>query len=247
MSHKPSVLVADGSEACTYISIVLNRMGFTVMPVQNGQDALDMTRRTSPEVVIIDADLPKENGIALLKEIRADRFISDTRVIMMSTNAIDEVRDGSKGLGCDAYLVKPLSIMKLHHELQELISFPSGRKRRFVRVAWNEKISLDYEGLVHLYDTVSISEGGMYVKAVDQVPKGTAISGTLPVNNLKILNFNGSVIYTRGVSKQFSDIIPGMAIAFNSLSNSESYYLRRHIVKLLTRGVSGIQNHIKYM
>ena len=87
----------------------------------------------------------------------------------------------------------------------------------------------------------------MYVKAVDLAPRGTTVSGTLPVNNLKMLNFNGSVIYTRGVSKQFSDIIPGMAIAFNSLPNSESYFLRRHIVKLLTRGVSGIENHIKYM
>ncbi|MEE9523994.1 MAG: response regulator [Thermodesulfovibrionales bacterium] len=247
MSHKPSVLVADGSEACAYISIVLNRMGFTVIPVQNGQDALEMTRRINPDVAIIDADLPKENGIALLKEIRADRFISDTQVIMMSTSTIDEVRDKSKGLGCDAYLIKPINIMKLHNELQEVISFPGGRKRKFVRVAWNEKISLGYKGLAQKYDTVSISEGGMYVKAVDQVPRGTAVSGTLPVNDLKILNFNGAIIYTRGVSKQFSDIIPGMAIAFNSLSNSESHFLRRHIVKLLTRDISGMENHIKYM
>jgi DNA-binding response OmpR family regulator len=247
MSHKPSVLVADGSEACAYICIVLNRMGFTVIPVQNGQDALEMTRRISPDVAIIDADLPKKDGISVLKEIRADRFISDTHVIMMSTNTIDEVRDESKGLGCDAYLVKPINIIKLHNELQEIISFPSGRKRRFVRVAWSEKISMDYAGLAHQYDTVSISEGGMYVKTVDLAPRGTTVSGTLPINNLKILNFNGSVIYTRGGSKQFSDIIPGMAIAFNSLSNSESYFLRRHIVKLLTRGVSGLENHIKYM
>jgi two-component system cell cycle response regulator DivK len=247
MSHKPSIIVADSTEACTYISIVLNRMGFTVIPVQNGQDALELTRRINPDVAIIDADLPEENGITFLKEIRADRFISETHVIMMSTNAIDEVRDESKGLGCDTYLVKPINIMKLHNELQEVISFPSGRKRRFVRVAWAEKISLGYEGLAHQYDTVSISEGGMYVKAVDQAPRGTAVSGALPVNNLKVLNFNGSVIYTRGVSKQFSDIIPGMAIAFNSLSNSESYFLRRHIVKLLTRGVSGMENHFKYM
>jgi hypothetical protein len=87
----------------------------------------------------------------------------------------------------------------------------------------------------------------MYVRAIDQAPRGTMVSGTLPINNLNILNFNGSVIYTRGVSKQFPDIIPGMAIAFNSLSSSESYFLRRHIVKLLTRGVSGLENHIKYM
>jgi two-component system cell cycle response regulator DivK len=215
-------------------------MGFTVIPVHNGQDALEMTRRINPDVAIIDADLPEENGIALLKEIRADRFISDTYVIMMSTYTIDEVRDESKGLGCNAYLLKPISIIKLHNALQEIISFPSGRKR-------SEKISLDYAGLMHLYDTVSISEGGMYVRAIDQAPRGTMVSGTLPINNLKILSFNGSVIYTKSTSKLFSDIIPGMAIAFNSLSNSESYFLRRHIVKLLTRGVSGIENHLKYM
>ena len=247
MSHKPSIIVADDTKACTYISIVLNRMGFTVIPVQNGRDALEMTRRISPDVVIIDADLPKKDGITVLKEIRADRFISDTHVIMMSTNTIDEVRDESKCLGCNAYLLKPINIMKLHNELQEIISFPSGRKRKFVRVTWTEKISLGYKGLAHQYDTVSISEGGMYVKAIDRAPRGTTVSGTLPINNLKILNFVGSVIYTRGVSKQFPDIITGMAIAFNSLSNSESYFLRRHIVKLLTRGVSGIENHIKYM
>jgi two-component system cell cycle response regulator DivK len=157
----------------------------------NGQDALEMTRRINPDVAIIDADLPEENGIALLKEIRADRFISDTYVIMMSTYTIDEVRDESKGLGCNAYLLKPISIMKLHNELQEIISFPSGRKRRFVRVAWSEKIFMDYAGLMHLYDTVSISEGGMYVRAIDQAPRGTTVSGSLQFQWIRYLHKGG--------------------------------------------------------
>ena len=139
MNYKPSVLVADGTDACSYISIVLNRMGFTVIPVQNGQDAIDMARSISPDVAIIDANLPEENGMSVLREIRSDRFISDTCIIMMSTETIDEVRDESKGMECDAYLVKPMEIMKLHSEIQQIVSFPGGRKRRYVRVAWSGK------------------------------------------------------------------------------------------------------------
>jgi two-component system cell cycle response regulator DivK len=247
MDHKPSVLVADGTEACSYISIVLNRMGFTVIPVLNGQDALDMASSISPDVAIIDANLPGENGMAVVRGIRSDRFISDTRIIMTSTGSIDELKKECQGLECDAHLEKPIDIMKLHTEIQQIVSFPGGNKRRYVRVAWISKISLDYSGYACQYDTVSISEGGMYIKAVNCAPQGTAVSGTLPVNDSKLLDFKGSVIYTRGESKQFPQIIPGMAIAFDGLSHNDMRFLRNHIVTLLTLGVFGIEDHITFL
>lgn len=247
MDHKPSVLIADGTDACSYISIVLNRMGFTVIPVLNGRDALDMAKSISPDVAIIDSNLPEENGISVVRGIRSDRFISDTRIIMMSTGSSAEVMAENKDLDCDAYLIKPIDIMKLHNEIQRIVSFPGSRKRKYVRVAWNGKISLDHSGHACQYDTVSISEGGMFVRADNCVPQGTEVSGTVPLNDIKLVDFKGSIVYTRGVSKQFPQMIPGMAIAFSGLSHNDSRHLRNHIVKLLTLGVTGMEDHITFM
>jgi CheY-like chemotaxis protein len=244
MSREPTVLVADGSDTCMYLSIVLNRMNFLVITVRNGLRALEVARVAKPDVVLLDIDIPGENGVAVLKKLKGDVSTSDIPVIMMSAKESDKIRSECENCRCDGFINKPLSIEKLHRELERNIRYPGGSKRRYLRSSWENKVCLDHGGRPVEYESVSLSEGGMYIKGDRRFPVGTKVLGSLPLKDNIYVNFRGSVIYMKGKKKEMLDIEPGMAIEFKDFIDGDQDMLKDYIVGLLTNGESGLMNHI---
>jgi signal transduction histidine kinase len=88
----------------------------------NGEDALVFLRSRRPDLVIADVMMPKVDGFALLREMRATAAWRDIPVLMLSARAGDEARMEGLQAGADAYLVKPFSARELitHVEAQLL-------------------------------------------------------------------------------------------------------------------------------
>ena len=157
MSYEPTVLIADGSDTCMYLSIVLNRMNFLVIPVRNGQKAIEMARAVEPDVVLLDIDLPDESGLNVLRKLKEDGSTSDIPVIMMSVKESDKIRSECENCGCDGFLNKPVNIVGLHKELERSFKFQGGGKRRYLRSSWNNKVCLDHGDRSVEYESVSLS------------------------------------------------------------------------------------------
>ena len=82
---------------------------------RNGREALDMLRGENgeakiarPGVVMLDLNMPRLNGLELLKILRADPEFSDLNVFIMTTSDLDVDRSGASGLGVSGYIIKPL-------------------------------------------------------------------------------------------------------------------------------------------
>ncbi len=56
-----------------------------------------------------------------------------------------------------------------------------------------------------------------------------------------------SVLYTRSSGKQFFDMGPGMAIGFRGVSVRDSDLLRGYVSGLLTQGIAGVTQYVRYM
>lgn len=120
MQENPRLLVVEDDPS---ISSMLRRgltfEGYDVFPVDNGKDALDTLRITTPDLIILDVMLPGMDGIEVCRRIRSAGI--DVPVLMLT--ARDEVDDRVAGLdaGADDYLVKPFAFEELVARLRALL------------------------------------------------------------------------------------------------------------------------------
>lgn len=73
---------------------------------ENGRTALEVVRRTKPDVVLLDIRMPVLDGLAVLHEVTADAALADTRVIMVTTFELDEYVFEALRSGASGFVVK---------------------------------------------------------------------------------------------------------------------------------------------
>jgi CheY-like chemotaxis protein len=83
---------------------------------RNGREALNMLRGENgepqigrPSLVMLDINMPRLNGLELLKILRADPDFEDLNVFIMTTSDLDSDRLGAKDLNVSGYIIKPLT------------------------------------------------------------------------------------------------------------------------------------------
>lgn len=102
----PNLLVIDDDRVLLdLLGKVLRKLGFRVVLTDNGKDAVDLVRKNSPDVVLLDIKMPGMDGIAVLKEIKAQ--YPDIEVIIMTGFAsLDSAVEALK-YGAFDYIKKP--------------------------------------------------------------------------------------------------------------------------------------------
>jgi DNA-binding NarL/FixJ family response regulator len=75
----------------------------------NGRDALELIRRTRPDIVLMDIRMPVMDGIEAMQAIAADHHLASTRVIMLTTFELDEYVFGALRAGASGFLTKDAS------------------------------------------------------------------------------------------------------------------------------------------
>jgi PAS domain S-box-containing protein len=107
------VLVADdNADMREYLGRILG-YSYRVEVVADGGAALDLIRRSAPDLVLADVMMPTLDGFGLLAEIRADERSRSIPVILLSARAGEEARIEGLHAGADEYLVKPFSAREL--------------------------------------------------------------------------------------------------------------------------------------
>ncbi len=124
------LVVDDDEQLSSIIRFTLKREGFVVLNAPDGQTALELWEQETPDLVLLDVNLPRLNGHEVLRHIRAE---SQTPVIMLTVRADDE--DVVKGLdlGADDYVAKPFSPKTLVARIRAVLRRVSGEPPREVK------------------------------------------------------------------------------------------------------------------
>jgi len=110
---KARVLLADdNADMRDYIRGML-ASAYVIEAVADGEQALAAARRHPPDLVLSDIMMPRVDGLALLKTLRADPELRDIPVILLSARAGEEPRVAGLEAGADDYLIKPFSAREL--------------------------------------------------------------------------------------------------------------------------------------
>lgn len=92
----------------------LSRMGmlYKIKVCKNGEEALEYLRtlegESRPDVILLDLNMPKMNGIEFLNVLRSIDRWKDVKVFVITTSEEKEDRNKTNGLGISGYIVKPL-------------------------------------------------------------------------------------------------------------------------------------------
>jgi CheY-like chemotaxis protein len=233
--RKKTVLIADDSETFVmYFSLLLKRLGFDVIPAENGLEAIKLIKVTEPNLVMLDIRMPVMDGVTALRLLKGDKRTTEIPVIMVTTDARDKTIEECRRLGCSGYITKPVNISKIHEVLQENLYLPMGFRRRHVRATYTDKVSVSYNGMSYELYAGTISEGGMYVTKKDAFPIGSEVTVTLSVEEGKEFCIDATVVYIKGVYGDLFKTSPGMALEFKKLTPEQSEMLRNFVKQLLT-------------
>lgn len=105
------VLLADDDRTVhSVIGFFLSQSCIELRSAQNGQEALDMARREPPDLLILDRNMPKMDGPAVLAAWTADPLLSRIPVIVLSGKTGEAERAESLAGGAIEYLTKPFNL-----------------------------------------------------------------------------------------------------------------------------------------
>lgn len=107
MQHRKKILLVedDTALAAVYRSR-LELEGFEIHEVHNGEDALSATVAFRPDLIVLDAMMPKISGFDVLDILRNTPETTNVRVIMLTALSQQKDRERAEALGVDEYLVK---------------------------------------------------------------------------------------------------------------------------------------------
>jgi DNA-binding response OmpR family regulator len=113
-----ALVVDDDLVLSDVLAFTLRREGYEVITAHDGLAAIDRWRDESPDLILLDINLPKLDGLSVCRRIRA---LSDTPIIILSVRGEED--DVVKGLelGADDYITKPFSPRQLVARAQAVL------------------------------------------------------------------------------------------------------------------------------
>ena len=97
----------------------LHPLGFTIVEAQNGRQALTTALEHRPDLILLDLVMPVLDGFEVARRIRREPALEDIPIVANSASTLANDRAGCYDAGCNAFLVKPISLERLLDLLQE--------------------------------------------------------------------------------------------------------------------------------
>ena len=126
---KARVLICDDDPLLLELmEFRLRAKGYEVIKAVDGAEALEKVQRDAPDVVVLDAMMPKADGLEVLARIKGDPTLSDTPVVMLTARKGQKDIVSALDKGADDYLVKPFIPEELLARLARLIARKGGKR-----------------------------------------------------------------------------------------------------------------------
>jgi len=122
MDMNMKILVADDMEAVrTSVCALLQHFGFTnIVEAGDGDQALDIIRSDGADLLITDLDMPKMDGLELLRAIRSDDALKTLPVLFLTADAEKNSIVDAVQAGADDYIIKPFTADLLEQKIRKI-------------------------------------------------------------------------------------------------------------------------------
>jgi chemosensory pili system protein ChpA (sensor histidine kinase/response regulator) len=106
--HRQFVLAVDDSlSARRSLAQFAQDAGFEVRTARDGLEAIEIIKGKRPDLVLVDLEMPRMNGLELTAHLRANQATHEVPVIMITSRSTEKHRREAKTMGVNVYLTKP--------------------------------------------------------------------------------------------------------------------------------------------
>jgi len=117
-----TILIADDSESIReLVEMTLRQAGYDVIKTIDGEHALQFMHGQQIHLVITDLNMPKIDGIQLIREIRKNEQYTALPVLLLTTESQASKKEEAKQAGATGWIVKPFVPEKLLSVVQKVI------------------------------------------------------------------------------------------------------------------------------
>ncbi len=113
-------IVDDDEEMIRAVQLMLRLLDFQTRYFLGArQAAQELLTGASPDLLILDINMPEVSGLDLLEFMRRRKDMDEIPVVMLSTEAADVLVDKALEMGADAYVTKPVAVEELEEAMQK--------------------------------------------------------------------------------------------------------------------------------
>jgi CheY-like chemotaxis protein len=121
------ILIADDRPSSReLLRLVLERAGYEVIEAEDGKAALDRARASSPDLILLDLQMPEMDGYQVLASLRSDPRFRTLPILALTASAMRGDRERILGAGFTDYLAKPAGPELLRETVARLLNQKPG-------------------------------------------------------------------------------------------------------------------------
>jgi CheY-like chemotaxis protein len=214
MGKRKILLVDDVSLLLEIEKSFLRNSPVRIFTAHNGEEALEVVRQERPDLIFMDLNMPKMNGLSCCAALKADERWRSIPVVMVTTAGRDEDIQLCRQAGCDDFITKPID---------RRIFLEKGRKflpdidRRETRVPFCGKVSIRVDGVVVTGVIANISIGGLFVVSEETLSNdgNVVVTFSLSTNADEQIEVHGRISWQNSKAVRVKPMLPvGFGVEF---------------------------------
>ena len=109
---KTILIVEDNELNMKLFNDLLEAHGYLTLQARNGVEAVELARKHHPNLILMDIQLPEASGLQVTQWIKDDESLRSIPVVAITAFAMKGDEEKIRQGGCEAYLSKPISVVK---------------------------------------------------------------------------------------------------------------------------------------
>ncbi len=119
----PMILLAEDNDSnIQTFSSYLTAVNYQVIIAKNGEEAVAMAQSYSPDIILMDIQMPKMDGLEAISQIRSDPKVASIPIIALTALAMEGDRERCLAAGANEYLSKPIKLKQLVTVIKQILS-----------------------------------------------------------------------------------------------------------------------------
>ncbi|OHC66956.1 MAG: Fis family transcriptional regulator [Rhodocyclales bacterium GWA2_65_20] len=118
---KTILAIDDSASIRQMVAFTLKSSGYEVVEAVDGMDGLDKAKAKSFNLILTDQNMPRMDGLTLIKNLRAMPQYKTVPILMLTTESSDAMKQQGRAAGATGWLVKPFDPQKLIEVVKKVI------------------------------------------------------------------------------------------------------------------------------
>lgn len=119
--HKKMLVVEDNASNLFLLRYIFEKNHFKVYEAKDGLEGVNMAREVTPDIIIMDLQLPEINGLEATQRIRSYDNLRDVPIVAVTSYAMPGDRQKALAAGCNGYIEKPINTDTIVAEIDSIM------------------------------------------------------------------------------------------------------------------------------